>query len=229
MGCPLCERIKARNEAATSELEFRASSNFVVGKNGQPQTLNKSLVAEGRSPSGGWGVRIRIKGQVHQFSGANASAVYTAVRKTLVLNGISISERDLWLNLNIQWIKSCNEKYQMIRLADLMAAAAPVTTVAKNHVASEDWMQPMIDAIGMWLASDSYSNSRLTQWVTELRDMADPVRNPALGDSALFMELSNVLSRLNNAPIYRREQARDWFCATFELDPAAASAQYYWQ
>ena len=228
MGCAICDRIKARQEAEKSELDFRAMSNRVVGKNGNVYQLNGPLMPPGRSPSGGWSVLIRINGRLHQIPGPSAQAVFASVRKLLHLNGKTLSDRDLWLNLNIQWIKKSSEKYQVVRLSDLMAVAAPLGNSSEVRFSATEWLLPVLNAICVWFASDYYSNEGLIQRIIDIQPLTDPVKNPLMGSPELFAETSRILDRLRQAPIYNRAEAREWFCVSFGLDFKTTAETYHW-
>lgn len=76
-----------------------------------------------RTPRGGWGINIIIKGQVHPITEYRPRDVYAAVRELLVVNEIAFTDVDLWLNLNLEWVSRAVMRYQKITTEDLMRVA----------------------------------------------------------------------------------------------------------
>jgi hypothetical protein len=66
-----------------------------------------------------------LMGQEHLIRGSNPYDVAAEAARLLTLNEILYTPTQLWLNLNIQWVGRAVEKYQVIKLTDLLAISRP--------------------------------------------------------------------------------------------------------
>lgn len=93
---------------------------FLTGRDGQIYLLDRCVVSSLKSPVGGWGVSLWIKGNLTFIPGTGPTNVFQGAVETLKLNGISFTFRDLWLNLNLLWLERVSPKYQKVSFDSLL-------------------------------------------------------------------------------------------------------------
>lgn len=122
MSCNACKKVALLPE---NRLQYTATASFVVGKDGLNYSIMKPLFPPARQPRGGWGVVLEINQQQITFRGRDPRSVFASVVSTLKTNEITMRALDIWLNLNIIWLRRSTDKYQMVTLSRLMELTNP--------------------------------------------------------------------------------------------------------
>jgi hypothetical protein len=78
-----------------------------------------------KAPRGGWHFILYVKGHEFRIKKSKPHDVAAEVSRLLDLNEILYTQTQLWLNLNIQWVGRAVEKYQVVKLPDLLAISTP--------------------------------------------------------------------------------------------------------
>lgn len=219
MACDNCNKSAPATPAAA--MTYSATASSVVGKDGVRYAVTKSLVPAGRKPVGGWKVSMLVNGQIIEADGASPDAVHAEATRILNLNGATYSDLDLWLNLNVQWVSRAVEKYQIVRLHDLMTAASGAAvapehapTRSRSQVGPAVWGRKGWGMLQMYLALDNYEFGTLLMLATELRKWLDPNLNPTTGCADCFIHFGAAIAELRNRPLYTQAGARVWLWKT---------------
>ena len=141
MACKTCKRLQAmamdsasyapRAQAPIGELDVTdglpyglvPGTQYIGTSKMRRITVTSCAVPTMRTPRGGWGINILIKGQSHPIAGLKPRDVYTDVAELLTVNEIPFIDVDLWLNLNLEWVSRAVMRYQKITTEDLMKVA----------------------------------------------------------------------------------------------------------
>jgi len=121
MSCNVCKKIKEPIDPNNHGLQYSFSGDEVITIQGF--SLLSPLFPPARAPRRGWFFDLYIKGQRITISKPNPRAVALEVMRLLKLNEILYTQPQLWLNLNIQWVARAIEKYQSVKIDDLLAIA----------------------------------------------------------------------------------------------------------
>ena len=124
MACPKCKQVEDLSIPEIA-LKYTASTDRVIGRDGETYLITKCLVSPGLRPRSGWSAVIEVNGQVLTVNGQSPSDTASAVRKLLATNNFRISNLNLWFNLNIQWVGRTLEKNQNVKLQSLLDIANP--------------------------------------------------------------------------------------------------------
>jgi len=126
MSCSTCKKVKVI-EPDKSGLQYTLVPNIrsLMGRDGKLYPINASLIPRLRSPIGGWGVELYIHGQHTTINGSRAAEIFLNSKAILDLNEISYTDPNLWFNLNIQWVSRAIDKYQHVKLDQLLEIATP--------------------------------------------------------------------------------------------------------
>ena len=219
MACRTCGTVK-EPVPASSALSFSTSANQVRGINGQLYSVKKSLVPSHQRPSGGWAATFEIQGQRINFTGPSARSSFVEARRLLKLNGVAIHDRDLWLNLNLQWLERVPKKFHLVSISALMELAAPNVpapdspTANRARIHVSEWESKGWGMLQMYLAQDVYEYGTFLTLVTEFRKWLDPAVNPTLGDPEVFRGITVSLAALRANPQYTQQGAREWLVDT---------------
>lgn len=215
MACDTCNKSTSATPAAA--MTYAATASSVVGKDGVRYQITRSLVPAGRRPTGGWKVSMLVNGQFIEADGASPEAVHAEATRILKLNGAVYSDLDLWLNLNAQWLTRAVEKYQVVRLSDLMTAASGAAvppehapTRSRPQIGPAVWGRKGWGMLQMYLALDTYEFGTFLMLATELRKWLDPNLNPTTGCAECFIHFGAGIADLRNKPRYTQSEAREW-------------------
>lgn len=218
MACDTCST--PAKSAPVAALTYTATSSTVVGKDGLRYQIRKSLVPAGRKPSGGWKVALPVNGQTITAEGASAEAVFAEATRILGENKIAVTELDLWLNLNLQWVRRAPEKYQIVRESDLLGVAVSsdgavpmAPTRARTPVGPAVWGRKGWGAMQQYLAQDIYEYGEFMVLATMIRKWLDPVVNPTIGCAECWLHFGTALADLRTRPRYTQDEARRWLWA----------------
>lgn len=202
-------------------LTYKAISSSVIGKDGMSHRIDQSLVKKPTQPQGGWKVVLTINGEETLVPGADANSVFNEARRLLNLNGVKVSDLDLWANLNIQWLGKSPEKYQKVRLSDLMTGIAGAgdpaparATPHKAYIGPAIWGSKGWAPLQMALAMDTYEYGEFLALASTVAKWIDPTLNPSRGCSECFVHFTQALADLRLKPRYTQEEARRWLWQT---------------
>lgn len=215
MACPNCNTPAEPVATPESTLSYRALSSTVTGRDGQSRRITQPLVDEANKGHGGWKVTLTVKGHTREVVAGSPRATFAAASALLVANEVVVSELDLWLNLNIQWIGRAVTRRQVVRLEDIMAVAqgndAPVAAHAsKTNVPPMVWGRKGWGMLQQELAQNVYVYSDFLFLATKLSRWLDPDLNPTTGCSKCFAHFTGALAILRSHPIHVQQEARVW-------------------
>lgn len=219
MSCPNCPTPKEKPQTPASTLNFSASVDTVVGKDGKRYSIEGSLIPTGRRPSGGYRFQLTIAGHTASSPASTAREAFAEASRLLSTNGVEVSARDLWLNLNIQWLQRLDEKYHVVRLADLLEVASgndPSPAPHKNraNVGPKTWGSKGWGMLQMYLAQDVYEYGTFVGLATELSKWVNPEVNPSIGCADCYIHFTGALDRLRRKALYTQVEARKWLVDT---------------
>lgn len=127
---PCLEARKASTSAKPAEDQqltlFTATQNWVEGRNGRRFPLSQPLVAAGHFPRDGWKALIKVRGVVSTLRATSGAGVFEEAKRLHEINSEPFDATDLWLNLNLQWVKRVADKYQVVTPQALHAIAKPI-------------------------------------------------------------------------------------------------------
>lgn len=225
-------------------LTYKAIAPTVTGKDGLQHRVDEPLVRRPQSPQGGWKVNLTIKEQVVTVPGTDPKSVFQEAKNLLALNEVAVSDLDLWLNLNLQWIARTPEKYQKVRVSDLMTATegnphAEVRKLrGKESIGPSVWGRKGWAMLQQYLANDFYEYGDFLTLATMLLKWVDPVANPSRGCADCHVHFTRAVAELRLKPLYAQEEARRWLWGVMNqvnqrrgipiLSYETASKKNYW-
>jgi hypothetical protein len=114
MSCA-CNKIIEPNQNGL-QYSLIGDTQFVKGYD-----LMTPLLPPMKAPRGGWKFLLYLRGYEIRIAKNRPYEVAAEVARLLALNEILYTPEQLWLNLNIQWVGRAVEKYQKVKLQDLLA------------------------------------------------------------------------------------------------------------
>lgn len=213
------KQITLAEPADTVELNYRATKSSITTIRGRRESMLQPLVASYGKPTGGWQVQVRVKGIPCYFTGNSGMQVFNALKKHLKANDVVVSDLDIWLNLNIQWLSKLPEKHKLVRTSELMALAAPndkfeiPTDPSARNYTPADWGAKAWDMLGAYLAQDTYLWEGHLGFLTQLlivQQMLNNDMNPSIGCNECYLEFTKELDVLRSNPLYSAEKAKEW-------------------
>lgn len=215
MACKNCQDPVA---TSTSQLTYSAQADHVRGKDGVARSVSQPLVDKLNRPRGGWKALLTIHGQTQLVQEEDPKLVFSKAKELLSLNSIGFTERDLWLNLNIQWIERANEAKQKVRLSDIMAitVGAPAQQVAmknRENIPPAIWGRKGWGFLQQYLAQDTYDYGEFLQVAVLLHKMVNPTINPSCGCADCYVHFTKHLHQLRQVPQYTQRGAQEWLVA----------------
>lgn len=218
MPCTLCKKIASLSDPEMS-LEFTTRARSLMGRDGATYKISGSLVAVGHKPRGGWGVTLRVNGQSHAIVAESSREVFVKAQRLAELNNLYVSALNLWFNLNIQWLQRAVEKYQMVRLEDLLAVAIaeddpPVGTHESPKWSPTAWLTTVWGTLGVYLAGDAYEYASFLSLLEIVEKMLNPAQSPTTGNSAFYQKFALRMFALKNDPVFTQYAARVWLHET---------------
>lgn len=206
MACSTCKKVKQETLSATADgLEYSLRPDtFSIAATG-------SVVRPPAQPRGGWHVRWKIKGQDTVVPGISPAAVHKSTKALFATNGISVSDKDLWLNLNIQWAQRTVEKHLLVNLPGLLSLADvsdPVEESPHNTPRWEarQWVQLAWNGPLIYLSRSTYQYSEFLLLLELL--FAGLYDSSTLGNPRGYSAFVIALSDLKKSPVYQQNEAR---------------------
>jgi len=190
-----------------------------MGRDGITYKITASVIAMGHKPRGGWGATLRINGQSHAILGETAREVFTKAKRLVELNDLRVSDLNLWFNLNIQWLQRATEKYQMVRLEDLLAAAIAedepeLGTHETPKWSPSAWLGGVWDTLCIYLAGDTYEYQTFLSLLEVVKTMLDSVQSPVTGSAEAYQKFMLRMFSLKSDPVFTQHAARVWLHET---------------
>ncbi len=226
MACTTCQKPVA---TTASQLHFSTESDHVRGKDGISRSIMQPLVDKLHRPQGGWKAVLTIHGQTQLVQDEDPRRVFDQAKQLLTLNNIAFTERDLWLNLNIQWIERANEAKQKVRLSDIMAitigAANPAPALKnRENIPPAIWGRKGWGFLQQYLAQDTYDYGEFLQVAAILHKMVNPTINPSCGCADCYVHFTKHLHQLRQVPQYTQRGAQEWLVAAMNAVNAKKGA-----
>lgn len=207
MACSTCNKVSSMNFAVTN------NAKFVTGRDGNSYPINSCLVARSRVPRSGWGVVFTINEQTVRVGGPTSASVYRSSKELFEKNDIVITEDELWLNLNIQWLERAVDKHQQVTLAELLRVSETVPEpegAPASTMAPAVWMDRVWSIVELYLAQPQYDQAKFTDLLHLTRSLANPADNSNYtGNGNLYIILSFECSDIETNPIYGQMEARE--------------------
>ncbi len=242
MACQTCGKVV---DDSSNGLDFRVLVGVtdVVGKNGVPVPLQSCMVVRPHQPRRGWQVRFRLNGQEVVVPGNSPKEVFRSATALLRNNDEVPRPVDLWLNMNIQWLRRTPEKHHAVDLQKLFLLSVAVEpsregTHSKQRWPASDWFEKALWFVGVYLSGESYDHDHFKNILLLVVDMCDPSRSPLTGSPSLFSALSGKVSALSRNPAFTREAAREWLTTSLLTLPLSGigksatvesvAAKYHW-
>jgi len=191
----------------------------VQGIDGVNYPIKSCLVPTPHRPHGGWKLKFQINGQGATVDGPSAKSAVMQAESLFRLNEIPYSLLDLWFNANIQWIERAVDRYQRVKVADLLLLADAHSPQPKgNHekalYPTEDWSAQAFNFLGLYLATSEYSYSKFLQMVEEIQSWMNPSENSLMGSSGYYIKITLRCADLRKIPLYKQDEARNWLVET---------------
>ena len=242
MACKTCNKV-VQNTDSGIDYRVRDGVVSVVANNGATLRITEPAVARPHQPRQGWQVTLVVNGQRVVVPGKSAVEVRNAAERLLASNGISISAKDLWFNLNIQWLQRTPERYRMVDFERYLRLSEAVDRVipdkhTKGRLEVSEWLDSAMWFLGIYLSTEAYRRDRFLTMAEGLLSLCDPVESPLTGSSRLFSKVSPRVTALTKTPAFTRDEARDWFVGTLQTLPlnntdnpatlADVATKYHW-
>lgn len=121
MACTTCDKVTII-EPGKHGLQYSLApgQSTVTARGGKTFPIISCMIPRPHQPRGGWRVVIFIHGQKTEITASTYAGVAIDAKALLDLNEIKYTIADLWMNLNIQWIEHAIERYQTVKLQDLL-------------------------------------------------------------------------------------------------------------
>lgn len=196
----------------------RTKATHVSDKRGRPVKMNQSLVGDMVSPKGGWKVDFTINKVITTISGKNPSEVFVKSKKLFKDNKFDLTDLDIWMSLNTQWMDRVREGDMLVHRRTLEHVAQPSgideTPVAYHH--PREWGQIEWNAMANYLnvAPASYDFVEFIQRCETALKLLNPIHAPRIGCSDCFREFSSHVVKLRMSPIHNLDSAREWLFNT---------------
>ncbi len=198
---------------------FTTGQTTIISKSGQSISLSQALLRPYARPHAGWFVKFLIKGIPNKIKGASANDTFFNTKSILNLNNIEVSDNDLWVNLNLQWLERASEGDSLVFLADLYAissSSSKILPAVNNEPIPMNYSPSMWGSIawnwlGLYLASDVYLLDDFKFILKQVKELLDPNVNSSTGCEECFLECAKELSKLDYTGWPRtQEEARTW-------------------
>lgn len=218
MPCNSCKDVVLL-EPDESGLNYTVSTDIVRGIDGQNYPIKSCLIPAPHRPRGGWKLEFNINGQLASVNGQSAKASIILAEQLFKLNDVPYTPLNLWFNANIQWIERAVDKYQRVKLHNMLevaeAHAHPDQGVhQKPQYAVTEWGIPAFRMLATYLTTDHYSYERFLSLVEEVRSWMNPSENVLMGNSGYYIKLTLRVVELKDIPLYKQEEARRWLVET---------------
>jgi hypothetical protein len=131
MPCGMCPKDQIRpviaDLVAKSFALRETDATKVIGVKGIEYPLHQKLVTHAHFPRGQWAVTLPFKGIDRIIDLPTAPHVFNEAFRMCQLNDEDRLIKNLWLNLNLQWVPRVAPKYQIVTLQQLEAISTPMT------------------------------------------------------------------------------------------------------
>ena len=91
----------------------------IRGSNGQFYALSTELTR--LKPSNGWDLSVEVQGHTHTITASRPAEIVSQIVEVYHINGIEISELDVWYNCNIIWLGRVSAKHAWTTVEDLIS------------------------------------------------------------------------------------------------------------
>jgi len=218
MACSSCKKVV---EFGRSGLEYVRSDRKISDRYGKLIPQAGSVVKKIHSPTGGWGVNFFVNDIRVTFDGGDPLTIFNKVSENFRLNGVSYTDKDLWFNLNLQWLQRQPAKYRVVgyeeflTLADSSDFTDPADSHAKALWHPEDWQETAFSFLALYLSSPDYRYPDFIVLVDHLLSMYNPTKSPLTGSSSKYISFMSTVKKLKDDPQYEVTGARQWLYSAY--------------
>lgn len=207
--------------AHQDQMLYTTTHKTVTGLDGINHPVGALMIKPEGKPKGGWAVTLPVKGQAMEIPGRNPEETFRNARIIATRNSISISDDDLWLNLNIVWMLKTDARHHKVQQSDLMIAATAAPSAIHDHrqrkYLPQQWGAVAWKWLGLYLARDVYHFRDFLFQAEVVLDMLNPHSNPSLGCIDCYREFARHVEELKKNPGTDHFQARQWLFNTHNL------------
>lgn len=212
MSCTNCDKVVTASPYAGMHFTVDPQIQRITGRDGKQYVLDGCLVTKTRKPRGGWGVTVVVNNQTLRVQGSSSTEVFNNVKSILELNGFSVSDRNIWLNLNIQWLDNTVDKHQKVTLPMLLeiVSSDPEHKSSTKKIKPAAWIKRVFGILELYLSQSIYEYKSFIALVQTVRSISNPIGSDVVGDSNLYIILNMAANDLELNPIYDQVAARQW-------------------
>jgi len=222
MACPTCGKSQASTPvpSESESLNYSTALTQVASRRGGMLPIAGPLVDDSTPPRGSWRVMIPVAGHTQEVKGGSPKAVFNNAKSLLERNGVTISDANLWLNLNIQWLQRVTKAHlQPVTLEELMAVATgnpppQVAYVSKANVPPKVWGSKGWAMLQTYLSMDNYDHGRFLLLANELANWVNPDLNPSKGCADCYRHYLAALAEIRQYANRTQAEAREWLVKT---------------
>ena len=191
---------------------------FILDKRGRNISLDQCLVDSFATPRGGWTAAFTINFNRLTVKANNARNVFTRAKKILTHNEINISDKNLWLSLNAQWISRVDDKNFLTDKSTFIALLEEdeedYTHNDYHHPRTWGSIEWKSLAFSLNIDKEFYSYDTFYNRCIVTLELLDPSKSSRVGCVDCFKEFSKYVAELSNDPIYTLSKAREWLFNT---------------
>lgn len=199
-------------------LSFSTAAGRVSARAGGSEPLNKSLLNPAYPPRGGWWANIPVAGHVERVSGVSANDVFRKARALIDRNGAGLTDVNLWLNLNLQWLDPSRVlkphmhpvAHEALMLVASGNAPQEPAHVSKSVSSPKEWGAKGWGMLQMELAQKEFDNDFFILLATRLGRWVNPDINPQLGCADCYRHYVQALHTLRSKASHTQDEARHW-------------------
>ena len=212
MSCSQCDKVANASPYAGMHFTADPSIKHVTGRDGRRYAVDSCLVAKTRRPRGGWGVTLIVNKQTVTVDGSTSDEVFNKVKSTLKINDFDVSDHNIWINLNIQWLDKVVDKHQKVTLSMLLEIVAPNPNQKPSDkvIKASDWFKRVFGILELYLAQNIYEYKSFLSLVQTARSISNPNSSNLIGNSDIYIILNMEANNLELNPIYGQVEARQW-------------------
>ena len=190
------------------------SKNTLLDNRGREIKLDQCLVDSFATPRGGWSVSFTINFNRVTIKANNARNVFTRSKKILHHNGIELSDKNIWLSLNAQWLTRVDDKDFLVSKKEFnkIIGSEEEDYTHEDYHHPSTWGSVEWNSLAFYLNVDPeyYSYETFISRCSVVLTLLDPSKSSRVGCVDCYKEFSALLDDLKTNPLYKLEEARKW-------------------